>query len=165
AAELHVVITDLVADLFPVLVGEREHLCVGVDTDHAPARTGDLSGDKTDLAASRTEIERDVAFSHESRRIAAAVIAVYDLLRNDAQIFRIVGHGTAQLGHLLQRRPSVSVCHRPFNIENCAHRVVLSIFTAMAKPYASQIRQLNPFLLMNYLTDLHRCDGSAEAIR
>jgi len=35
----------------------------------------------------------------------------------------------------------------------------------MAEPYAGPIRQLNPFLLMNDLTDLHRCDGSSLITR
>ena len=89
-AKLDVLVTDPLRHDRRIRPGHVQHLVRHVDPDHLSLRPDDLRRDETNLAGAAAEIEHGLAFSQIFARVAAAVIAIDDLLRNDFEIFGIV---------------------------------------------------------------------------
>src|SRR5207244_3540831 len=111
--KFHVLIAETLADRLAVFLSQREHLFVCIHAYDAPRRAGDLRSDVADFACSRTEVEHGVALTDVPRWIAAAVIALFDLVGDDAQVLRIVFHRAAQFRLALPCCLTVSLSHHP----------------------------------------------------
>ena len=98
AAELDIGVADGLGDDGSVGAGKIQHLVRHVDADNAALGPHDLGGDEADLAAARAEVEHDVALAHVAGWVAAAVVAVKHLLRDDLEILRVVIDRAAQRG-------------------------------------------------------------------
>ncbi len=74
-----------------------EHVRRHVDTDHPPLGPDHLRGDEADLARAATEIEHRLSGLQVLRRVAAAVVALDHLGRDDLQVARVVVDRAAEL--------------------------------------------------------------------
>ena len=83
--ELDVGVADRISDLAPGALGEGEHLVVDVDADDPAGGPDDLRGDEGDLAAAAAEVQHRLALAEVLGGVAAAVVAVEHLLRDDGQ--------------------------------------------------------------------------------
>ena len=90
-----------------------------------PFGADDLRGDEANLSGTAAEIEHGLACAQIFARIAAAVIALDHLLRNDLEIFRIVIDRTTKLLFRGLRSSSVTFPDGGFGV-HCAHGVDLN---------------------------------------
>ena len=69
---------------------------VAIDSDDASHRADYLAGNKTNLAATTAQIEHGVPWLNETTGIAASIVTVEHILRDNAQVFGIIGHRATQ---------------------------------------------------------------------
>src|SRR5688572_26561892 len=89
-------VTELIADRFLIFAREIEHRRVKVDTDDLALRADNLSDDITRFAAPRSQIEHCLARVDVSRWIAASIVFVDNLLRDDSKQTIVVTYGQAK---------------------------------------------------------------------
>ncbi len=88
-----------------------------------PCGTHDLRRDEANLSSAAAEIEDGLAFAQILARIAAAVIALDYLLRNDFQVLGVVIDGATKLGFGCFRSGGVAFTDFGFGVDG-AHNLV-----------------------------------------
>src|SRR5262249_3624014 len=96
--------------------GESEHLVVQVDTDHPSLRSRELSGDEADLPAAAPEAEDAVPLAHVARRVPTPVVALEHVVRDHAQVLRIVIDRAAERRLSPSRGGRVALAHSSLRI-------------------------------------------------
>src|SRR5262249_33828613 len=123
--EAHVGEADAARDLGGMAAGEREHLVVHVDADHAPLRTDHLGRKEARLAAARAQIENCLTWPQMLGRITAAIVAGEDLPGNGLEQRGIIGGGTAQRALRGPSSRGVAAAHRLLDIGVLVHEITL----------------------------------------
>src|SRR5215468_4534748 len=98
----------------PVFLGQRQHLVVGIDTDDPSCWSCDLRRDVTNLPGAGSQVEHDIAFTHKSGRISAAIVAFFDFIRDDAEVLLVIFNRTTKLRLTIMRCLAVSFIYRAF---------------------------------------------------
>ena len=109
------------------LTGQAQHLVIHIDADDGAPSPSDLGRNKADLAPTAAQVEDGVALAHVARRVAAAVVAFEDRLRNRAKKAGLVVHRAAEHRFALFGRVAVALPNRLFDVEGvfASHRFLL----------------------------------------
>ena len=115
-AKLDVGIADALRDDGRVAACDFEHVVGHIHADNAPLRADHLRGDEANFPRAAAEIEHGLAFADIGARVAAAVVALNDFLRNDFEPARIVLHRAAERGFAALRTGGVAVFDGGFDV-------------------------------------------------
>ncbi len=116
-AELDVAVADAFGDDRRVAAGDVEHLVGHVHADDSCPAADDLRGDEADFARAAAEVEHRLAGMQVLAGIAAAVVALDDLLRDDLEVLRIVIDRAAQGGLARLGAAGVTFLGGAFDVE------------------------------------------------
>ncbi len=116
AAEIDIVIAELVAHGLLVFARQLQHRRIEIDADDFARGADDLANKVTGLAAPGAKIEDGLAGTNETRRIAAAVIFCDDFVRDDLEQCLVVAHRQAQTSFDFLCRVAIALQHRRFQV-------------------------------------------------
>ena len=71
-------------------------IIIHVDTDYLPLVANQAGCHVTHLAATGTQIQHHIALLDIARRVTTAIVFLDDLIRQDGQQTRVIGHRATQ---------------------------------------------------------------------
>ena len=116
-AKLHIGKPDPLRHHRRIAPRHLQHRVGHIHADHPPRRAHHLRRDETNLSRPAPEIEHRLPGPQMLARIAAAVVALDDLRRDDFQILRIVIHRAAQRRLTALRPGGVALLHGRFDVD------------------------------------------------
>ncbi len=127
AAEFNIRIANTFGDDWRIFTRKCEHFVCHIHANNAAFRADNLRCDKTDFSAAGPKVQNGFTFANITGRIAAAIITIEDILRNNFKILRVIIDWAAKCRFHGLRARAIAILHTITHIGICRVYVLKTI--------------------------------------